>query len=169
MTEKKEPEKAETGESLAENIVRVAETNLDGRDPVKVGIRRIKGVSYMFANAVANISGFGDKKIADLNEEERKKLEDMIFNPGKYSIPVWLFNRRKSETGNVHLCVSELELTTKMDINKLKKLKCYRGVRHVQGLPVRGQRTRGSFRKGKTVGVKRKETKIREAAAERKK
>ena len=43
-----------------------------------------------------------------------------------------------------------------MDIDKLKKIRCYRGVRHMQGLPVRGQRTRSSFRKsGKTVGVSR--------------
>jgi small subunit ribosomal protein S13 len=43
-----------------------------------------------------------------------------------------------------------------MDINELKRIKCYRGIRHAAKLPVRGQRTRGSFRTGKTVGVSRK-------------
>lgn len=35
-------------------------------------------------------------------------------------------------------------------------MRAYRGVRHQHGLPVRGQRTRGSFRKNKTVGVQKK-------------
>ncbi|HHN46658.1 MAG TPA: 30S ribosomal protein S13 [Planctomycetes bacterium] len=45
------------------------------------------------------------------------------------------------------------------NINRLKKIQCYRGIRHIRGLPVRGQRTRTNARtrKGrkKTVAVKR--------------
>ena len=39
----------------------------------------------------------------------------------------------------------------------MKKIKSYRGIRHMFGLPVRGQRTRSNFRpnKGKVQGVKR--------------
>ena len=35
----------------------------------------------------------------------------------------------------------------------MKKIKSYRGVRHSQRQPVRGQRTRSHFRKGKSMGV----------------
>ena len=37
-----------------------------------------------------------------------------------------------------------------------KKIKGYKGIRHMLGQPVRGQRTRGNFRKnkGKVMGVK---------------
>ena len=82
----------------------------------------------------------------------------MIQNPGKHGVPSWAFNRRKDmETGqDMHFLASKLEITQKMDIDNLKKIRCYRGVRHMAGLPVRGQRTRSSFRKsGKTVGVSR--------------
>ena len=45
------------------------------------------------------------------------------------------------------------------NINRLKKIGCYRGIRHGRGLPVRGQRTRTNARtrKGrkKTVAVKK--------------
>jgi len=44
-------------------------------------------------------------------------------------------------------------LQTEFDIKRLKKIKSYRGLRHVLGQPVRGQRTRGHFRKNKAVGV----------------
>jgi ribosomal protein S13 len=37
-------------------------------------------------------------------------------------------------------------------------------MRHAFGLPVRGQRTRGNFRKGVAVGVMKKATKVAAAA-----
>ncbi|MHC1580348.1 MAG: 30S ribosomal protein S13, partial [Methanopyraceae archaeon] len=52
---------------------------------------------------------------------------------------------------------AELEMTVKQDIDRLKKIRAYRGIRHELGLPVRGQRTKSSFRRGKTVGVKKKQ------------
>ena len=45
----------------------------------------------------------------------------------------------------------------------MKKIKCYNGMRHSVGLPVRGQRTKSNFRRSKakskgkaTIGVKKK-------------
>ena len=64
-------------------------------------------------------------------------------------------NRRKDiDTGkNIHIIGSDLSLQKEFDIKRLKKMKCYRGVRHSTGQPVRGQRTRSHFRKNKSVGV----------------
>ena len=138
------------------HIVRVAETDLDGAKKVADGIREIRGVSFMFANALAYVSPLAENKILDLSEDEIKQLEDLIFNPQKHGVPSWMYNRRLDpETGvNKHLTVSHLHLAQTTDINKMKKMKCYKGVRHSLGLPVRGQRTRSSFRgKGTTVGV----------------
>ncbi len=140
------------------HIVRVAETDLDGGKSVAVGIMEIRGVSHMFANAIAKVTPLADKKILDLSEDEIKQIEDIIHNPAKYAIPYWLFNRRfDPDTGiHRHVAVSNLQLTQATDINKMKKMKSYKGVRHGLGLPVRGQRTRSSFRtKGATVGVRK--------------
>ena len=40
-------------------------------------------------------------------------------------------------------------------IRRLKEIQCYRGVRHIQGLPCRGQRTKNNCRtlKGKRVAI----------------
>jgi small subunit ribosomal protein S13 len=59
--------------------------------------------------------------------------------------------------------ITEGELRQKIfrDIKRLKDIRCYRGIRHKLGLPVRGQRTRHNAhtRKGKSKpvgGLKRK-------------
>jgi len=153
--EKEKPE--EEKRRRVQDIIRLVETNLDGGKPVRVAIRSIRGVSFMFSNAVANLSGLGDKKVGELSEQELQRLEEIITNPEKFGMPAWLYNRKGDPiTGkDKHLAVSKLELTNKMDINEMKKLKSYRGVRHILGLPVRGQRT-GSARGGRTVGVSKK-------------
>jgi len=141
-----------------EEIVRLVETDLDGKKPVRVAIRSVRGVSFSLGNAISDLCGFGDKRVGELTEAEQKRFEELVTNPEKAGIPKWLLNRRKDpDTGeDNHLAVSKLDLTHKMDINRLKKVRCYRGVRHNLGLPVRGQRTRSSFRKGRVVGVSRK-------------
>lgn len=139
------------------NIVRVAETNLDGSRPVRVAIRGIPGVGFMMSHAIAGVTGLGDRKLESLSPEEMKRLGEAIQNPGALSVPSWMLNRRKDPQRGTdrHLVSSSLDLTRKMDINEMKKLKTYKGIRHSYGLPVRGQRTRSTFRTGKTVGVKR--------------
>jgi len=47
----------------------------------------------------------------------------------------------------------DLEIVLKDDLNRLKMIRCYRGVRHETGHKVRGQRTRSNGRKGLTLGV----------------
>jgi len=141
-----------------QQIVRLVETNLDGGRPVRAAIRGIKGVSFMFSNAIAVVSGLGDRKLSELSDGELKNLEDIITNPDRHGIPPWLCNRKSDPvTGKTsHLSASTLEFRNKMDIDQMKKVKSYRGIRHMHHLPVRGQRTRGSFRRGTTVGVSKK-------------
>ena len=59
-----------------------------------------------------------------------------------------------------------LETAKKFDIQRMVDLKTYKGIRHMLGLPVRGQRTRSSFRKGRVVGVVRKAVKLAMKKAE---
>ncbi|MBI2578267.1 MAG: 30S ribosomal protein S13 [Candidatus Aenigmarchaeota archaeon] len=137
-------------------IVRIMATDIDGSTQLMRGLRRIKGVSFMFASAVCTSAGIDKrKKLAELSSEELKKIESTIRAPGFAS---WLLNRRKDmDTGkDMHSVASELDLKKREDINFLKKMRAYRGVRHEFGLPVRGQRTRSSFRTQKTVGVAKK-------------
>jgi len=150
-------------------IIRFVETNLDGSKAVEDAIRRIDGITFMLSNVIAKKCGFSGKIIGQLSEGEMKMLEEAILNPQSIGVPSWMLNHRNEPlTGkDRHVTASQLEFTHKMDINELKKMKCYRGVRHIQGQPVRGQRTRSSFRKGKSVGVRRKKEAPATAAAKK--
>lgn len=139
-------------------IVRVCETNVDGTKKVRQALLKVRGVGYAVANAVPKMSGFGNVRIGSLSDEQIEKIEDVIKNPVKYGFPSNMVNRvRETFTGESHhLVESELALAVKTDIDFMKKIRCYKGVRHEIGQPVRGQRTRSSFRTGMQVGVTRK-------------
>ncbi len=137
-------------------IIRLLSTDLDGDLKLAAALRKIKGVSFMFSKAVCTVTGVdGSKKISDLSADELKRIEEEIKNP---KMPSWLLNRRKNpESGeNLHLIGASLDLRKREDINLLRKIRAYRGIRHEQGQPVRGQRTRSTFRTQKSVGVSKK-------------
>ena len=141
--------------SETKEIVRIARTGIDGTKPVSKAITALKGVGDMYANAVADQLGYTNKKIGDLSEEKIDEIEETIKNPDQVEMPEWLRNRRKDrDTGeNDHLIESDLELKEEFDIRRLKQTGTYRGWRHKIGLPVRGQKTKSSFRSGSKVGV----------------
>jgi small subunit ribosomal protein S13 len=143
-------------------IVRLAGADMKGEKQLFIALRRIKGIGPSMANAVIKVGGFDPKKkIGLLTDAELKKVEDIVTNPKKHKIPEWALNRKNSpETGeNEHLISSELTFANRQDIKALIDIKCYRGTRHMYGLPARGQRTKSSFRKGRTVGVVKKKNK----------
>ncbi|MEM2901905.1 MAG: 30S ribosomal protein S13 [Candidatus Bathyarchaeia archaeon] len=141
------------------HIVRVCGTDIDGSKKVTYGLTKIKGVGYSFANAVVRALNLKqDVRIGELSEGDVNRIENAINDPAKYGIPSWVFNRRKDVwTGqSFHLTGSDLDLKVKEDIDLMKELKSWKGVRHSLGLKVRGQRTRTTGRKGRAVGVKKK-------------
>ncbi|KHO48039.1 MAG: small subunit ribosomal protein S13 [archaeon GW2011_AR5] len=137
-------------------IVRVMTTDIDGSLSVERALRKIKGVSFMFSKSVCTATGIDRrKKIGLLSEAEVKTIEGFIKKP---QLPKWMLNRRKEpENGDdAHLTMADLDFRKREDINTLRRIRAYKGIRHELGQPVRGQRTRSSFRTQKTVGVSRK-------------
>jgi len=142
-------------------IVRVLDTDIDGELPLVYGLSAVKGIGYTFSLAVCRVLGLDPyMKLGYLTDEEVKNIEAVVREPLKYHIPEWYYNRRKDYTTgeNIHLTGATLLFHVKEDIEREKKIKSWRGVRHMYGLKVRGQRTRTTGRTGITVGVKRKRT-----------
>jgi len=139
-------------------MVRLIDVDIQGDLPLYMALRRVKGVGFSMANAICAVLNI-DKthKLGSLSESEIQNIESAIRNPLRYGIPRWMLNRQKDiETGeDMHLITSDLKLSVENDVKRLINIKSYRGIRHAWGLPVRGQRTRSHFRKGRAIGVVR--------------
>ena len=73
-----------------------------------------------------------------------------------------MLNRQHSyDSGeDMHILTTDLRFRNDFDIKRLQKIKAYKGMRHAAGLPVRGQRTKAHFRKGRAVGVSKQKAKV---------
>lgn len=143
------------------HLVRIANTDLHGKKTIVPALKDIKGVGMPLAHAICKVTNVHiEKKVGELTDAEIAKLEDAVKMPLSYGIPTWMFNRKRDpETGeDKHILGNDLAFAKENDIKHLRKMKCYRGIRHAVRLPMRGQRTRSNFRpnKGKTQSVKRK-------------
>ncbi|MHA1300433.1 MAG: 30S ribosomal protein S13 [Candidatus Helarchaeota archaeon] len=141
------------------HIIRLFGTDLDGTKPLKYGLIKIRGINQRFASVViskANLSP--NVRLGTLTDKEIKNLEEIILHPSEFGIPSWLLNRRKDivRGGDYHVLGSDLILVQKSDIDRLKRTRSYKGIRHHLGLKLRGQRTRTTGRRGGVVGVHRK-------------
>ena len=122
-------------------MARIAGVELPNEKRAEVGLTYIFGVGPHTAAKIlklANVSG--DTRIKDLSEAEVQRVANQI---------------------KTILVEGDLKQKYFRDIKRLKDIKCYRGIRHKLGLPVRGQRTRTNAitRKGKNIavgGLKRK-------------
>ena len=115
---------------------------------------------------IADTSGIDRTvKIGDLTEAQIEKIKEVISNLNK-TAPGWMLNHRRDyETGeNMHFVSTDIDIRLRDEINIMKKIRSYRGVRHEMGLRVRGQRTKTHGRVGLALGVSRKAAKAAAAA-----
>lgn len=89
---------------------------------------------------------------------EIDKIVHIIQHPRQYKIPDWFLNRQKDirDGKYTQLYATNVDSKLREDLERLKKIRCHRGLRHYWGLRVRGQHTKTTGRKGRTVGVSKK-------------
>jgi small subunit ribosomal protein S13 len=143
------------------HLVRIGNFDHKGEKSIVPALKDIKGVGMPLAHAICKTTKLHlTRRVGDLTDVEVEKIEDVIKAPLSYGIPTWMLNRKRDpETGeDKHLIGNELAFAKEQDIKLLRRIKCYRGVRHANRLPCRGQRTRSNFRKnkGKVQSVKRR-------------
>jgi small subunit ribosomal protein S13 len=140
------------------HIVRIANTDLEGKKSVQYSLTGIKGINRRIARIISDRSDVDPTATIGYLEDEMIDSLKRTIEEIESILPTWMLNRRKDLlTGDdKHILATDILLTKREDINTLKKTRSYTGVRHERGHKVRGQRTRSTGRKGLTVGVKRK-------------
>jgi len=139
-------------------FVRIGTTDLDGTKSVRVALTGIKGVGRHTSSVISRMAKVDEyASLGRLDEDSVNRLRIAVEQySGK--IPTWMANRPKDVyTGETkHLLGADLSLINDEDVNLMRKIRCYRGIRHETDQKVRGQRTKSTGRTGTTVGVKRK-------------
>ncbi|MFA4043333.1 MAG: hypothetical protein HZRFUVUK_000098 [Candidatus Fervidibacterota bacterium] len=121
-------------------MARIAGVEIPDNKRVEIALTYIYGIGRSTSQKILSETGVSpDKRVKDLTDEELARIRDYI-------------DRNLTVEGDLRRKVAE-------DIKRLIDIRCYRGLRHLRGLPVRGQRTRTNARtrKGprKTVGAKK--------------
>merc|ERR1711953_958192 len=139
-----------------QHILRVMNTNIDGKRNIMFAITAIKGIGRRYANIVLKKADIDlSKRAGELSEEEVEKIITIMSNPRQYKIPDWFLNRQKDrKTGQ--MMSNLLDNKLREDLERLKKIRAHRGLRHYWGVRVRGQHTKTTGRRGRTVGVSKK-------------
>lgn len=142
-----------------QHILRVLNTNVDGRQKIMFALTSIKGIGRRLANLVCKKADVDmNKRAGELSALELENLMIIVANPKQFKIPDWFLNRQKDiKDGRTTQVVSNaLDMKLRDDLERLKKIRNHRGLRHYWGLRVRGQHTKTTGRRGKTVGVSKK-------------
>jgi len=117
---------------------RIKGVDIPNEKRIEIALTYIEGIGLTTSRKILNITKINpDKRAKDLTDTEIAEINSAISS---LEIPI----------------EGELRRIVNSDIRRLKEIKSYRGLRHQQGLPVRGQRTRTNARtrkgKRKTVG-----------------
>lgn len=126
-----------------DNIMpRIAGLDLPEHKRIDIALTYIYGIGrHNVKKVLSSVKIDGGKRVKDLTEDELGKIQKMI-----------------DETVKVE---GDLKGEIADNIKRLREIGSYRGIRHIRGLPSRGQRTRSNARtkrgKRKTVGALRKE------------
>ncbi|CAG8683720.1 7560_t:CDS:2, partial [Dentiscutata heterogama] len=130
-----------------------------GKNKVMFALTAIKGVGRRYANLVCKKADVDlNKRAGELTNEELERIVLIIQNPTQYKIPNWFLNRQKDIVDGKYsqVLANGLESKFREDLERLKKIRAHRGLRHFWGLRVRGQHTKTTGRRGRTVGVSKK-------------
>ncbi len=137
------------------HLVRIMNTDLQGGQPVMYALTGIRGIGLRTSRIIVESTGIDPKElIGYLSDEDVAKLDAAIAD-FENNVPTWMLNRCADPmTGDdKHLLGQDIVMTLREDLNNLKKIRAYRGIRHERGLRVRGQRTKSTGRRGSTIGV----------------
>jgi small subunit ribosomal protein S13 len=141
------------------HIVRVSGSDIDGQENLLQGLTRIRGVGLRLSRAIITKLGMdSSQRLGYIKEADIKKIEKIIKDPVASDFPDWYVNRPRDRMSGrmLHLTGSDLDFAHRNDIDRLRRIKSWRGIRHSLGLRVRGQHTRTTGRGGMAVGVSRK-------------
>ncbi|GAB7017103.1 MULTISPECIES: 30S ribosomal protein S13 [Methanogenium] len=139
-------------------FVRIENTDLDGTKAVQIALTGLAGIGMHTSSVISKLADVDPRATLGLLDEEPVDRIRAVVTSYKDHVPTWMLNRQKDVyTGEAkQLLGQDLRMAIEDDVNRMRKIRSYRGIRHETGQKVRGQRTKSTGRTGTTVGVRRK-------------
>ena len=125
------PQRMQTEEF--QHILRVLNTNIDGNTKILYAITKIPGVGRRFAHVILKKSEIdSNKRAGELTKDEVETMVAVISNPAAFKVPAWMLNNQKDfATGkSEHLVSTALHTKLRNNLERLKKARVHRGLRH---------------------------------------
>ncbi len=150
-----EPDNADEEDEDIRYFVRIGQTDLDGTKSVERSLTEMKGIGRRTARIIADKAGVDRRATFGALEDDDIDAVVELVEGYADEVPEWLANHRNDffEGETSHEIGNDLELTRRQDINRMKMIDSYKGVRHKRGQKVRGQRTKSTGRTEGTIGV----------------
>ncbi|MUV86509.1 30S ribosomal protein S13 [Natronomonas sp. CBA1123] len=149
-----EPPADEEDEDI-QYFVRIGQTDLDGTKSVERALTDMNGIGRRVARIIAEKADVD--RTAVLGKLDEDTIDTVVEHVEGYAdeVPAWLTNHQDDFfTGETtHEIGNELNMSRRQDINRMKMIDSYKGVRHNRGQKVRGQRTKSTGRTEGTIGV----------------
>ncbi|WP_435194082.1 30S ribosomal protein S13 [Natronomonas sp. EA1] len=136
-------------------FVRIGQTDLDGTKSLERSLTEMNGIGRRTARIIAEKAGIDRRAVfGKLDEDEIDSIVELVEQYAD-EVPEWLTNHQRAfYTGETtHETGNDLNMTRRRDINRMKMIDSYKGVRHQRGQKVRGQRTKSTGRTEGTIGV----------------
>lgn len=117
-------------------MARIANVTIPTEKQIQISLTYIYGIGPKHAASILASTGIEPTtRVKDLSEAELKKIRD--------------------EVDSNYMVEGDLQRIVAGNVKRLKDIQAYRGLRHKNGLPSRGQRTRtnGRTRRGKRIAV----------------
>eukprot|EP00300_Choanocystis_sp_HF-7_P037727 c54017_g1_i1.p1 GENE.c54017_g1_i1~~c54017_g1_i1.p1 ORF type:complete len:166 (+),score=18.75 c54017_g1_i1:31-498(+) len=143
-------------QSSFQHILRILNTNVDGKEKIMYALTNISGCGLRFSNLICKKAEIDlNKRAGELNNEEIERLVAIMQNPRQFKIPDWFLNRRKDVRDGKFLqtVANGLDIKIRDDLERMKKMRLHRGLRHYWGVRVRGQHTKTTGRHGRYLGA----------------
>ncbi len=160
-----EPETDEVDDELR-YFVRIGQTDLDGTKSVERSLTDLNGIGRRTARIIAEKADVDrTSTFGALEDEEIDRVVETV-DGYEDEVPAWMTNHRSDffDGETTHEVGNDLSITRRQDINRMKMIDSYRGVRHKRGQKVRGQRTKSTGRTEGTIGVNVEAIKEEQAA-----
>lgn len=125
-------------------------TNVDGNIKIVYALTYIRGVGRRYANLVCKKADVDlNKRAGELTQEELERIVRIMQSPTEFKVPSWFLNRQNdvNDGKDYHNLANNLESKLRDDLERLKKIRSHRGIRHFWGLRVRGQHTKTTGRR----------------------